>query len=472
MLENVIYLSPLLILAASIFILMFSRHDEEEQYHCFRFSRTMLVLSFILSVIFYNKPLLPEICEGNKYTLLFECFLYVGAIAVLFLSRKWFASMKLPAYVYCGCIFISVLGGILLISSLHLSLTVVGAVLLMLSNYILLKSTGKKRDIDVGGSVYLSATVVSVILLCLTQIICKEIGSSLRYEDLRAVMAEQSGNPLLFGVMAAWAVVFTFLLALAPLHFWFTEILGRTILPVFAYFMLVPIGAYLAGFIRLNVVVFAPMATYAGLFYKAVALISLAVGAVGACSVQNVRKIFAYASVYHLGMVLLVLQTFTLKSISMAMVYLFTYLLAMYGICTSLFGLKIKGEYLFTLNEFEGAAHKRPYVAAIMTMFIFSLLGCPPFCGFLGSFSALNYIITGRHYFILIYALLTLVILSYSYLQIIKAIYFAESKENFDRADSGIYTAIMLNVLFMILLILKPSYLTDKMVEMLESLFA
>lgn len=471
MLENLIYLSPLLILAASIFTLMFSVHEEEDQYRCFRFSRTTLILSFILTVIFYNKPLLPQICEGNKYTLLFECMLYTGGFTVLFLSRKWFASMKLPAYTFCGCIFISVLAGSLMITSLHLSLTVAGAVLMMLSNYILLKNIGKKRDYDVGSSVYLTATIISIFLLFGLQVVCKETVGSLRYEDLKTAMVVESDNPLFFGIVAVSAIVFMFLMALAPLHFWFTEVLGRTVLPVFVYFILVPTAAYYAAFVRLNVMIFAPMSPYIVWFYKTVAIISLAVGAIGACSGQNVRKIFAYSAVYHLGVILLVLSLFTPKAVNVSTVYLFTYLLAMYGICIALFGLKIKGEYLFMLSEFEGAAHKKPYISAVITLFMFSLLGCPPFVGFLGNFSALNYLVLGRHYYLLIYVLITLLLLSYAYLQIIKTLYFSENKEDLDRADIEIYMAATAVILIMAVSVLCPHYLTENIASMLEVLF-
>ena len=136
MLESIIYLSPLIVLLSSIFILMFSEHNEEEQYRCFKFSKIMMITAFIFTVIFYNKPLIAEVTSGNQYTLLFECLLYGGSLALLYLSRKWFASMGMSGYTFCGGIFVALLFGSLLIRSSNLLLSVVCCVFMMMGNYI------------------------------------------------------------------------------------------------------------------------------------------------------------------------------------------------------------------------------------------------------------------------------------------------------------------------------------------------
>ena len=118
MLESTIYLSPLIVLLSAVFILMFSEHGEDEQYACFKFSKIMMLLAFALTIIFYNKPLIADITSGDKYTALFECLLYSGSLALLYLSRKWFASMNVSGYMFCGGIFVALLFGSLLIRCL------------------------------------------------------------------------------------------------------------------------------------------------------------------------------------------------------------------------------------------------------------------------------------------------------------------------------------------------------------------
>ena len=120
------------------------------------------------------------------------------------------------------------------------------------------------------------------------------------------------------------------------------------------------------------------------------------------------------------------------------------------------------------LSDFEGAAFRRPYIAAMMTIFLFSLIGFPPFLGFLGLFSVVNDLIQHHNIFQLGLLFIALLILSYAYLQIIKTMYFENSNIAFDRADRGIYLAIMLTMLLMILIMLQPHYLIQDLEWSLE----
>lgn len=61
-----------------------------------------------------------------------------------------------------------------------------------------------------------------------------------------------------------------------------------------------------------------------------------------------------------------------------------------------------------------------------------------------------------------------MVVLLYSYLQIIKTLYFEKSKKYFDRADIGIYMAILIDVIIMIWIMLKPQDLFGDLNSILE----
>ena len=342
---------------------------------------------------------------------------------------------------------------------------------LLISNYILLKQGAGKKETDFGDKVYLFTSICAMIILVAASVILYEKSGSMMYSDLRTTLEINKGNQLLFAAVGMLVVVFVFLLGLAPLHFCITEISGKTILPVFAYFLLVPLCAVWGGFIQINVNMLSPVSGYLRLFYMSVALLSVGIGAIGACSGQNIRKIFAYSSVFHLGIILLTIRKFTLNSISSGFVYLLVYLLAIYGICICLFGLKRKGEYLFMLGEFEGAAQKKPYISAMMLIFMFSLLGLPPFSGFLGLFSFLNYLALHHHFYQLLYLLSMMGVIAYAYLQIVHAMYFEERRTLFDKTDGSIYAALLLNAVLMIAIMLQPQYLIVDFRSALEVLF-
>ena len=182
------------------------------------------------------------------------------------------------------------------------------------------------------------------------------------------------------------------------------------------------VSVYWAAFIKLNIQVFAPVEPRMSIFCQGLALLSLFAGAIGACSGKNIRKIFAYSSVYQQGIIFLMLQRLSPDALNTAFVYLVVYLVAMYGVCACLFGLKNKGEYLFMLSDFEGASFKRPYISAALSIFLFSLIGFPPFLGFLGMFAVFSDLVLHNNFYQLAALLTALVILAYSYLQIVKTL--------------------------------------------------
>lgn len=469
MIEYMIYLSPLLALLLGIMFIMLRNDASFNISDSFKAARMFLFISFFLEIVFYNKSLIANVTQGSPFTLLFESSLYICAFIVLYLSKKWFTSMNIAGHWFCSCILMSVFCGCLLVESYNLLLTVLMCIVLTLNNFTLIKLFQKKKDSTLNVKIYMIMMFLSWLLLVFSLIVFYTYSGDLSYNALSPYISANQPNFLIFSAVAALVCVFVFIFGLAPLHFWFSEALASTILPVATYFLLVPIVACFGCFIQLNVHMLAAYQDELRFFYKIVALLSVGIGALGACSAQNLRKIFAYVAVYHLGLILLALSYFTPKNIDSSFVYLFCYLLAMAGICTTFFGLKIKGEYLMTLPELSGAVHKRPYIASMMTIFIFSLSGLPPFLGFIGQFSILSRLATYRFYE-LGFVLLMSVILIFAYIQIIYTM-FKNNKMPFDRADKGIYTAMLINAAVMLFIVINPQYLIEDFVLMIETVF-
>lgn len=469
MIEDILYLSPLLALLLGIICIIFRSDTATNISYSFKTARTFLFISFFLEIVFYNKSLIANVTQGSPFTLLFESSLYICAFIVLYLSKKWFTSMNVAGHWFCSCILMSVLYGCLLVESYNLLLTVLMCVLLMLNNFTLIKLFQKNNDSSSNTKIYMIMMFASWILLGFSLIVFYTYSGNLSYNALLPYIDINQQDILISSAVAALVCVFVFMFGMAPLHFWFAEALANTILPVIIYFLLVPVIACFGCFIQLNLHMLAAYQDELLFFYKIISLLSIGIGAVGACSAQNIRKTFAYISVYHLGLILLTLYHFTPKTVDASFVYLFSYLLAMVGICTTLFGLKIKGEYMVTLSELSGAAHKRPYIATMMTLFIFSLAGLPPFLGFMGQFSVLSRLAIYRLYE-LAYVLLMSIILAYAYIQIIYTM-FKDNKMPFDRADKGIYAAMLINALVMLFIVVNPQYLIEDFVLMIETVF-
>ena len=206
------------------------------------------------------------------------------------------------------------------------------------------------------------------------------------------------------------------------------------------------------------------------LFYSGIGLASVTLGAIGACSGKNIRKILAYSAVFHQGIMFLLLQYFTLRATDAVFEYLLVYLLAAWGACICLFGLKIRGEYLFTLDEFAGVAFKRPYIAAVLTIALFSMLGLPPLAGFWGIFRVTEILMYHGNFYQMLYLIVMLMCLGFAFLQAVQNFYFENSHEVLDKSDKGIYVGLTAFIALMVFMMCFPHYWIENLNFMAEGM--
>lgn len=466
MLENIIYFSPLGALLIGILSLWSANYGEYEIYKCFRRGRVFLYISMALGIIFYNKPLLPEITAAAGVLTMFRLMLYAGALAVLFLPRSWFSAMGISGLRYCIFVLFAVFIGSLMITSTNLVLTIVCAFIMMVENFCLLCFDRNKNEMQPIDIIYLATVVVLAVFSSAALLEIAQISPTMSYGSIRQALVANIVQPEVYAAVIVLLIDFVFLSGLAPMHFWLAEGTAKSGLPVLSYLILVPAGMCLACLTRINSEILADVPEYFTLFYKLTALISITIGAIGACSSHNVRKIFTYTTVLQMGIVLLILQKFTIEAYAAACVYSIIYLLPMYGLCSAMFGLKVRGEYLFKLTDFAGVAMKKPFMALMIMLYLFSLIGFPFTLGFIGMFSVLQELMGEPMNYTALYLLLMLLLLSYGFWQLISAMYTANNKIVFDKTDIGIYMMTALGILLSGLMLSDIDYWYFQMTEL------
>ena len=197
------------------------------------------------------------------------------------------------------------------------------------------------------------------------------------------------------------------------------------------------------------------------------AVFSLLLGAVSANREKNLRRLFAYGTLYNLGFIFITLNAFNYDGIAASFVYLVVYMLSMLGVYTVFFGFKSNGEYLTVLDDAAGAFTQKPYITVAFLVFMVSLASSPPTLGFLGKLAAVNNLVIEGSYCSVAIVMVALLLMITAYLDVIKAVFFDERKRKFDRADRGIYICLFLNILIVLISILNPSYLMDNLEKLL-----
>jgi NADH-quinone oxidoreductase subunit N len=89
----------------------------------------------------------------------------------------------------------------------------------------------------------------------------------------------------------------------------------------------------------------------------------------------------AYSSIAHCGYMLMGVMILNTAGIESVLFYFMIYLVMNFGafLVVQLIANKIGSE---DVNDYAGLAYKNPYIAIALTIFLLSLMGMPPFAGF------------------------------------------------------------------------------------------
>ena len=449
MIESIIYASPdiLLLIGAMIMAgLHFSGKENPRVY--FLITKLFLMVSMFLSLIFYNKIFAERYLTENSYTTMMKVIIYLLSIAWYYVSFKWFVGRNLSGSIYCICGLLLIEVFDIIISSVSLISLYIGIFLFIIFRNILINHNMKTENMKSENALF--DTVVMLISLIGILWIYKVCGS-FSYEDIMLHLKENKPDILLCMSLAATMAPLFYMLTIFPLGFNNLNIAEKTILPVNGYISIIsPLALFSAVFVMLNMML-APVYELFRPVIVVLSCLSMFYGAFGAKRETNLSIIFAYSAIYHFGVVLLIMSYMEAYAVLSAYVYFVIYILAAFGIYTSMYAFKSRGEYLTNIGDVAGIYQPLPYIAASVMILVLSMLGTPPLLGFLGRFYVTNQLFIAKDYVLVILVLLPLGVLVSAYLKIIKSMYFEPRIKNFDRADKGIYISLFVNIILVLI---------------------
>lgn len=438
----------------------------------FTISKIFLFISLLSTVIFYNKSAVSDMWVNSSYTTLFKVIIYLLSLAWFFLSCKWYLNKDYSAYSFYSLGMLSILLLTLAISAINL-FVLLGVVPLLglLNYYLILQNKKEDENIQRQAKMYLGLVFFFSILMLFGCVWLYQQTNSLAYEAIYKLY--EYGNYGAWDLLAAALIItpLLFMLAVAPFHSWFVDVIGGAILPVSGYLTFIPVFAYSCVLINIILHAFYPLYALLQPALIILAFLSIFMGAISANGEKNIRRLFAYSSVYQVGFMLVTILTFNYHSVLSAFVYLCVYAFAMIGIYSVFLGLKANGEYLDELADISGLAKAKPYVSAAFLVFIISLIGSPPMLGFLGKLSVINNLVIEGRWYTMLAVSGSLLLIANAYLQVIRTIYFEPGVKRFDRVDQGIYICLFINLIVVVISILNPSFLLHDAEQILRRAF-
>lgn len=358
-------------------------------------------------------------------------FLVIGIAAVVILSSfEYMAVQRIRAGEYYALILFGVVGMALMSSAVELVLIFIALEISSISTYIL---TGFRRN-EASSSesslkYFLLGSFATAFFLYGVALMFGATGFT-NIDQISQKLQAGSVQLLVYVAMALMFVGLGFKVAAAPFHIWTPDVYEGAPAPVVGFMSTAPKAAAFAVLLRVVFTINAPGRF--GLLWVAAAL-SMTLGNVGALVQSNVKRLLAYSSIAHAGYLLMAFAITSSEDsaagISAAMFYTAAYAAMNVGAFAVVSHFGNAGERYVTLEDYEGLGRSSPLLAAMLTIFLLSLIGIPMTGGFFAKFYVFSAAVKAHLIWLTLVGVINSAIGAYYYLRIIVVMYMRESRK-------------------------------------------
>jgi len=317
-----------------------------------------------------------------------------------------------------------------MVSGYSLLTLYLGLEILSLSLYTLIAIARKRSGAIEAALKYFVLGAIASGLLLYGMSMIYGISGSLNIIDIAAFASDTnlgSRETLIINFGLVFLVIgIAFKLGAVPFHMWVPDVYQGSPTSVTMFISTVPKIAAVAMLVRLLVDGLGSMHAYWADLFMILALLSIALGSVVALMQTNIKRMFAYSTISHVGFVMLGFVTGVVTGYGAATFYILVYVLMSLAAFGVIILLNKKGFEADQISDYKGLSKHSPWFALMMLMVMLSMAGVPPFIGFYSKFFILQQVISAGFVTVAIIAVVFAVISAYYYLQIIKSMYFNE----------------------------------------------
>lgn len=195
--------------------------------------------------------------------------------------------------------------------------------------------------------------------------------------------ALQLSSPAEFWLFMAFLIAFAIKVPMFPFHTWLPDahVEAPTAGSVILAGVLLKMGTY--GMLRFCLPLFPTAAVSVAPALSVLAIIGIIYGALVAMVQPDLKKLVAYSSVSHMGLVVLGIFSFTTQGLQGSTLQMLNHGLST-GALFLLVGMIYDRRHTRMISEFGGVAHVSPVLAAAFLVVTLSSIGLPGLNGFVG----------------------------------------------------------------------------------------
>ena len=438
-----IYLIPAITVLVGALTLMFmSMYDKYTVKSFITVSTIFLVIALGFSLIRFTESysimpfndLLNNVLIFDTFSNFFDILLILGTILTLLIGEHYFQHRSYFKGEFFSILLFALFGMMLLGHTNELVTAYIALEIASFAVYIMVgvNTEDSKRVEAIFKYLVLGAFIGAFYLLGTVLIYWATATTNL--SELAIYVNTHSGDDMILVYIGLTLILFTFLFKIAafPFQSWVLDVYRGAPMVVTGYMASTFKIAIFSFFLRLILQDISPIIDFWDGIISVIIVLTLVVGTWLAITQTIIKKMLAASSIVHTGYILLAFialsykdgEVTNIESAYATMFYLIAYLLSALGAFGLASHIISETNVRVTYDDFKGLAHERPFLAAMMTIFLFSLAGIPSTIGFIGKFYVFTEAINAGYTGLAVLAILATIVSVYYYFKLIAVMYF------------------------------------------------
>lgn len=409
-------------------------------------------------------PAFHDMLVIDGFATFFRVLVIAVGIFAVFASTEYLYRERALGGEYFALILFSLVGQCIMATANELIMIFIGLEISSIASYIL---AGYLRDDPRNNEsalkYFLLGSFATAFLLYGIAWIYGITGSTNLLEIRRQLTIGPPSLVLAGAAAALMFVGFGFKISAAPFQIWAPDVYQGAPAPVSGFLSVGPKAAAFAILLRVYFTAFGSISARWEPIVWICALATMVVGNFAAIQQSNIKRMLAYSSIAHAGYVLVAVAAASDIGAAAAMFYLAAYAFTNLGAFAVITYVAGKGEKFTRIDDFAGLAQRQPMMAAMLTIFMLSLIGVPLTGGFFGKFYIFKAALDSNLIWLTVLGLLNSAVAAYYYLRVLVVMYMKdpESSAELPAAGPALKIAVYGSAIGTVLLGIFPSFVLD-----------